>query len=211
MLSNIGKGISNAAESVSKEAGKLTTAAEKKWAEFNTSPLLESFRTGNVIQLVSRSTGKTLEVVKDNQGQHVLDGLGPDGSATDYVFSTAANAVLPDCPFGHANWVCINEGSHVVHLHNNNNFIAIKDGKTILVHCEPASVGPETRLKVKDLDKTFVSLMSANEHGQHVGVLPTGEMKPAIATGSENDGQFGVRIIYETEKETTAEKIEKEK
>jgi hypothetical protein len=183
MLSNIGKGITNAAEAVSKEAGKLSHSAEQKFHELNTTPLLESFQTGNVIQLVSRSSGKALQIVSDSKDKNklVLDGCGPEGTPTE-----------------NATWVCINEGSHVVHLHNNKNFIAIKDGKTYLAHYEPASAGPETKLKVKQMDKNFVCLMSVDEHGRHVGILPTGELKEAIATGSENDGQFGVRIITQS-------------
>jgi hypothetical protein len=39
----------------------------------------ELFRTGNVIQLVSRSSGKAVQVVVAPSGQLVVDALGPEG------------------------------------------------------------------------------------------------------------------------------------
>ena len=33
------------------------------------------------------------------------------------------------------------------------------------------------------------------EHGKHVGILPTGELKSALATGKEMAAHFGVRLI----------------
>ena len=33
------------------------------------------------------------------------------------------------------------------------------------------------------------------ERGKHVGVVPSGQLKPALATGREIDGQFGIRLL----------------
>ena len=33
------------------------------------------------------------------------------------------------------------------------------------------------------------------ERGKHVGVLSNGQLKPALATGREIDGQFGIRLL----------------
>ncbi len=58
----------------------------------------------------------------------------------------------------------------------------------------PAAAGPETRFRV-GITGNFVVLESMTELGKHVGVLHTGELKSALATGRENDGQFAVRLI----------------
>ena len=55
--------------------------------------------------------------------------------------------------------------------------------------------GPETKLRLTMKDKSFVTLESFTKSGNHVGVLNTGQLKSALATGKEVDGQFGVRLI----------------
>ena len=41
--------------------------------------LQDNFKTGNVIQLVSQSSGHSLQVVVGPAGQLVVDGMGPEG------------------------------------------------------------------------------------------------------------------------------------
>ena len=43
--------------------------------------LQDLFKSGNVIQLISRSSGKCLEIVKAPNGRLIIDGLGPEGPA----------------------------------------------------------------------------------------------------------------------------------
>lgn len=143
-------------------------------------PLLDNFSNASVIQLVSRSSGKTLQIVMAPTGYLVADGLGPEGPS-----------------FMHAHWTVVNEGSNIIRLHNNNNYIGIVNGNTCIVQGVPnAMPGPETKLRLTMKDKSFVTLESFTKSGNHVGVLNTGQLKSALATGKEVDGQFGVRLIY---------------
>ncbi|KAJ8316135.1 hypothetical protein KUTeg_006149 [Tegillarca granosa] len=74
-----------------------------------------AFATNNVVQLISRSSGGTLQVVQSSSGHLVVDGCGPDAQAFNNV------------------WTVINEGNNMVRLHNNNNYLAIVNGTTTVV------------------------------------------------------------------------------
>jgi len=54
--------------------------------------------------------------------------------------------------------------------------------------------GVETKFQLYERGQ-FVMLESMRERGRHVGVLPTGQIKPALATGKEEHAMFGVRIL----------------
>jgi hypothetical protein len=41
--------------------------------------LQDNFKTGNVVQLVSQSSGHCLQIVMGPMGQLVVDGMGPEG------------------------------------------------------------------------------------------------------------------------------------
>ncbi|XP_033762545.1 uncharacterized protein LOC117344054 [Pecten maximus] len=145
-----------------------------------TYPVLDHFQTNNVIQLVSRASGHTIQIVVSPTGQLVVDGAGQEG---------------PNVP--NAIWTVVNEGKNQVRLHNNNNYLAISNGNTCLVNMPPGSKhGVETLLQLSSFGNQFVSLMSKKVHGQYVGVLPSGQLKAALATGCGDHGQFGVRLIY---------------
>lgn len=141
-------------------------------------PLLNLFQTGNVIQLVSRSSGKSLQIMMGPLGQLVLDGNGPVGPG-------AFNAT----------WTVVNEGNNQVRLHNNNNFLMIVNGNVTLANMPPGALhGVETKWQLS-LMQNFVMLESMRERSRHLGVLPNGQLKPALACGREQHAQFGVQLL----------------
>ena len=54
--------------------------------------------------------------------------------------------------------------------------------------------GVETKFQLVQSNQ-FVYLESMKERGRHVGILPDGQLKSAIATGKEAHSQFGVRLL----------------
>ncbi|OWF35642.1 uncharacterized protein LOC110442690 [Mizuhopecten yessoensis] len=144
------------------------------------SPVLDHFKTNNIVQLISRASGRTLQIVAAPTGHLVVDGAGLEG---------------PNVP--NAVWTVINEGKNQVRLHNNNNYLAIVNGNTVLVNMPPGAVhGVETLLQLSLAGRQFVTIMSKKVGGQYVGVIPSGQLKSALATGGGDHGQFGVRLIY---------------
>ncbi|GFO38769.1 hypothetical protein PoB_006527400, partial [Plakobranchus ocellatus] len=73
------------------------------------------FRTGNIVQLISRLTGRCVQIVINAQGLMVLD----------------ANGVCDPNAFNSL-WTVTNEGNNQVRLHNSNNYLAIEQGHTIV-------------------------------------------------------------------------------
>ncbi|XP_069110550.1 uncharacterized protein [Argopecten irradians] len=143
------------------------------------SPILNYFTTNNTIQLVSKASGRTLQIVAAPTGHLVVDGAGIEGPQ-------AHNAI----------WTVVNEGRNQVRLHNNYNYLAIINGNTVVVNMPPGTQhGVETLLQLSLTGQQFVTLGSKKTSGQHVGVLPTGQLKAALATGTGNHAQFGVRLI----------------
>ncbi|KAL8573852.1 hypothetical protein ACOMHN_029300 [Nucella lapillus] len=141
-------------------------------------PVLSLFQTGNVIQLVSRSSGKALQIMMGPLGQLVLDGNGP-------VVPGAFNAA----------WTVVNEGNNQARLHNNNNYLTIASGHVTLVHMPPGAMhGVETKWQLS-LMQNFLMLESMRERGRHLGILPNGQIKPALACGREQHAQFGVQLV----------------
>lgn len=139
--------------------------------------VLNAFATNNVVQLISRSSGGTLQVVQSSSGHLVVDGCGPDAQAFNNV------------------WTVINEGNNMVRLHNNNNYLAIVNGTTTVVFMPPGSHhGIETKLRLSTVGQ-FVLMESCKESGGYVGILNNGSLKSALATGRENHSHFGVRLV----------------
>lgn len=142
-------------------------------------PSLALFQTGNVVQFISRTTGKALQILMGQDGHLIVDGNGP----------VDRNAF-------HATWTVVNEGKNQVRLHNNNNYLTIVNGHTTLIQMQPGTLhGVETKFQLS-LMGNFVLLESLKERGCHVGVLPTGQIKPALACGRENHAHFGVQLVY---------------
>ena len=54
--------------------------------------------------------------------------------------------------------------------------------------------GVETKFQMTQHGQ-FIILESLKERGRHVGVLPGGALKPALATGKEDHAMFGVRLM----------------
>lgn len=57
--------------------------------------------------------------------------------------------------------------------------------------------GVETKWQLSMM-QNFVLLESMKERGRHIGVLPNGQLKPALACGRENHAQFGVQLLVRT-------------
>ncbi|CAG2199333.1 unnamed protein product [Mytilus edulis] len=140
----------------------------------------ETFQTNNVVQLVSRASGHSLQIVESSETKKpVLDGCGKEGPQ-------ASNTL----------WTVVNEGKNQVRLHNNNNYIAIVNGITQLVNMPPGTMhGEETKIQLHQSDQ-FVTMESCKTVAQYVGVLDDGQLKSALATHrNDTHAMFGVRLI----------------
>jgi hypothetical protein len=67
-------------------------------------------------------------------------------------------------------------------------------GVFVLQSGNPLAAGVECKFRLSQ-NSHFVILESVKEPGRHIGMLPNGELKSALATGKEHDAQFGVRLI----------------
>ncbi|XP_055866893.1 uncharacterized protein LOC106055221 [Biomphalaria glabrata] len=178
-FSNLKKEAEKASKQLGKELDKAGKSINEAVDQNYQSALLDMFRNGNTVQLVSRITGQSLQIVLSPQGQNVLDARGP-------LDPPAFNTV----------WTVVNEGKNQVHLHNYHNYIAVNDGVTFIKHCPPGSVlSLETKFQLSQTQRQFVTLESVKEKNRHVGFLPTGELKPALASTKEIESQLGVRLI----------------
>lgn len=176
--------------SIMKEVNSFGREVEKgiNWAgnqidaslkQCETGNVLRCFQTNNVVQLICRSNGRTLQIVMSPTGQLVVDGCGAEGPQ---AFNTL--------------WTVINEGNNQVRLHNNNNYLAVVNGVTQVIHMPPGSShGIETKLQLHQTNQ-FVTMASTKVVTQHVGVLENGQLKSALATHrNDTHAQFGVRLI----------------
>ncbi|GFN85315.1 hypothetical protein PoB_001182100 [Plakobranchus ocellatus] len=137
------------------------------------------FRTGNIVQLISRLTGRCVQIVINAQGLMVLD----------------ANGVCDPNAFNSL-WTVTNEGNNQVRLHNSNNYLAIEQGHTIVKPFAPGTLlGPETKFQLSQMQYQFVTLESLTAKGEHVGFQPTGQVKPSKGTIKDNSSQFGVKLV----------------
>ncbi|XP_064617815.1 uncharacterized protein LOC135481954 isoform X2 [Liolophura sinensis] len=174
-------------DSADRTVNALTKEVDRAVGYHTDTTLLQLFQTQNVVQLVSRSNGQALQIVMSQSGQPVVDGLGainPHGHT------------IQDQPFNTL-WTVINEGKNQVRLHNNNNYLAIVNGNTIVMNIAPGTPhGVESKFQLYQVANQFVTLESCKEYGRHVGILPNGTLKPALATGKDLHGQFGVRLVF---------------
>ncbi|XP_013409592.1 uncharacterized protein LOC106173136 [Lingula anatina] len=140
---------------------------------------MAEFKTGNIVQLVSKSSSKTLEIVRGADGQLMLDGMGPEGAQ-----------------FQHANWTVVKEDKDVIRLHNCNNYIVIVDGKTMIVNYPPgAQLGCESKLIVRK-HGDYYTFGSMEESDHHLGIKPEGALKAASNTREGPHAQFTVKVLY---------------
>ncbi|CAG5122906.1 unnamed protein product [Candidula unifasciata] len=171
------------AEKVGKQIGVELDKAGKSINETvdknYTSALLDLFKTGNVVQLISRVTGKTVQIVVNPVGQLVIDANGP-------LDPNAFNTL----------WTVTNEGNNQVRLHNFNNYITIADGLIVVKTYPPDTPhGLETKFQLIQIQQQFIIFESLKEKTRHLAFLPAGQLKPALAAGKEPDSHFGVKLV----------------
>ncbi|KAL5020133.1 hypothetical protein ScPMuIL_003025 [Solemya velum] len=166
-------------KSLEKEVNLAAKSVSNTSHQYASGAILQLFQTQNVIQLLSRASGRSLQIVMGPTGSLTVDGNGMEGPQ-------AYNAT----------WTVVNEGKNQVRLHNNNNYLTIADGNTTLINMPPGSThGIETKFQLVQIGQ-FIIMESCKEQNRHIGVLPTGQLKSALATGREDHAQFGVRVIY---------------
>ncbi|XP_061189294.1 uncharacterized protein LOC133197335 isoform X1 [Saccostrea echinata] len=177
LLGSLGKDLNRLGGFIQKELDAAGNMIRTEYHQHNYGPVLENFVTGNQIQLVSKSSGRALQIVQSSSGQLVVDGMGVIGPE---VF----NAV----------WTVINEGNNQVRLHNNFNYLAIVNGHTVVMHVPQGShLGIETKFMLLLKGQNFVCLESCKERGKCVGILGDGTLKPAAACSANDDhAKFGV-------------------
>jgi len=93
-----------------------------------------------------------------------------------------------------ARWVVHREAKGQIRLArfaDQKQFLRIHDNKLDAAGGE----GPYTLFKITDHKGDVISLESAAYPGQHVGILPNGEMKAPSLTGAGEHGQFNVRVV----------------
>ncbi|XP_052060154.1 uncharacterized protein LOC127700639 [Mytilus californianus] len=179
IFGSIMKEVKSAGKEVEKGLNWAGNQIEHAVKQCETGNILQTFQTNNVVQLVSRASGHSLQIVMSTSKQSVIDGCGAEGPQ-------ASNTL----------WTVINEGKNQVRLHNNNNYIAIVNGITQLVHMPPGTMhGEETKIQLHQTDQ-FVTMESCKTVAQYVGVLEDGQLKSALATHrNDTHAMFGVRLI----------------
>ncbi|XP_054724678.1 uncharacterized protein LOC129234661 isoform X2 [Uloborus diversus] len=146
-------------------------------------PVGANIKSGNVVSFISRISGQSLQILQAPDGRLVLDCLGGDGHQ-----------------FVNAHFTIVQDREGYILLHNNFNYLAIKEGTVQLYSAGPNGLPtPECRFKVREvlMQNQFVTVESVSERGRYIAVLPNGQMKSAIATtGADQDTHFAVRLIY---------------
>uniref|UniRef100_A0A0B7AJA9 Uncharacterized protein n=1 Tax=Arion vulgaris TaxID=1028688 RepID=A0A0B7AJA9_9EUPU len=155
-----------------KAGDKINETVDKNY----TSALLDLFKTGNVVQLISRATGRTVQIVAGSSGQLLVDANGP-------LDPNAFNTL----------WTVTNEGSNQVRIHNYNNYIAIIDGQVNVKEYLPGTEhGLETKFQLSQLQQ-FLMFESLKEKTRYLAFLPTGELK--ITSVKEPNSHFGIKLV----------------
>ncbi|OQV21241.1 hypothetical protein BV898_04728 [Hypsibius exemplaris] len=174
----LGKGLVATNKAVDFVATKLDETLQK---HYGGSATMNIFQTGNVIQLISKTTGRTLQLLQAPNGQLVLDANGPD-----------------DPQAFHTHFIVTREPDNVITLHNNYNYLAIVNGfATIHRAAEQGHVTLHCRLRLHEPSDKYISLESVQEKNNALGVTPNGAMKSALATRyTDKDAFFAVRLIY---------------
>lgn len=168
-------------DKVGKQIGKEVDYCGKKINEAvdknASTALLGIFATNNVVQLIARSTGKTTQILLNQQGHMILDGNGP-------LDPNAFNSW----------WTVINEGNNQVRLYNNNNYLAIIKGCTTVVPIVPGvTMGRETKFQLSQINSQYLTLESLSESDCFVSFYSTGQIKPA---GKRDlDSHFAVKLV----------------
>lgn len=134
IISDLSKGVNNAARDVTGVASKLYHGN-----------IMNHLTTGSVIQLYFEKTGKTVQIVQSPNGNLILDILG-------YLSPQAYNA----------HWIVYQELGNVIKLYNQDNYIGILNGQVVLFKAaNPVIAPPETRWKVcQSSSSSEISLQS---------------------------------------------------
>lgn len=165
-------------KTVDRELTWATGKINQTMESHTSSPLLNLFRTGNVVQLVSKMTGCTLQILQTLDGKLIVDAKGSVGYG-------AFNA----------SWTVINEGENKVRLHNNNNYLAIVDGYTQVVCLPPDTKhGVETKFHVSQAGE-WALFQSVHEPNHYIAVFPDGYLRPAKDSTRGPNAHFGVQLI----------------
>lgn len=174
----VNKGLVAANKTVDYVSAKLDETISK---HYGNSAIMNLFQTGNVVQLISKTTGRTLQILQAPNGQLVLDGNGPD-----------------DPQAFHTHFIVTREPDNVVTLHNNYNYVAVVNGfATVHRAAEQGHVTLHCRLRLHEPSDKYVSMESLQEKTSAVGVTSSGAMKSALATRyTDKDAFFAVRLIY---------------
>ncbi|XP_054724675.1 uncharacterized protein LOC129234661 isoform X1 [Uloborus diversus] len=180
-------GLQGTLSTVTKEVGGvlkgLTKVGAKALNKVLDHPTLANIKSGNVVSFISRISGQSLQILQAPDGRLVLDCLGGDGHQ-----------------FVNAHFTIVQDREGYILLHNNFNYLAIKEGTVQLYSAGPNGLPtPECRFKVREvlMQNQFVTVESVSERGRYIAVLPNGQMKSAIATtGADQDTHFAVRLIY---------------
>ncbi|XP_055940064.1 uncharacterized protein LOC129969491 isoform X1 [Argiope bruennichi] len=180
-------GLQGTLSSVSKEFSGvlkgLTKVGTKALNKVLDHPTLENIKSGNVVQFISRITGQSLQILQTPEGRLVLDSRGGDGHQ-----------------FHNAHFTVVQDRDGYIMLHNNFNYLAIKDGVPQLYSAGPAGLPtPECRFKIREvlMHNQFITIESVSERGRYLAIMPNGQMKSAIATsGADQDTHFAVRLIF---------------
>ncbi|GFR59880.1 hypothetical protein ElyMa_001805800 [Elysia marginata] len=190
MFSSFMKEMDKVGKQISKEIDYASAKVNETVDQHYSSALLDMFKNGNSVQLISRLTGRCVQIVIDAHGLMVLD----------------ANGVCDPNAFNSV-WIVTNEGNNQVRLHNSNNYLAIENGHVIVKPFASGSVlGPETKFQLSQTQFQFVTLESLNARGEHVGFLPTGQVKPAKGTIKDNGSMFGVKLVASSYPQVTVVK-----
>jgi len=153
-------------------------SAENVYNENRTSPTLDCFRSGAVVQLVSNASRGALQIVQAPQGGLIMDGLGPESPQAT-----------------HAHWFVTNHGKNIVSLQNQNNFITVINGVTHLSqHASLQTVTANSKFRLVEVAGNM-QFESVPETKCYLAILPNGQLKPANLAVKGPETQFGVRIV----------------
>ncbi|CAK9304259.1 unnamed protein product [Gordionus sp. m RMFG-2023] len=155
-----------------KETGKYISSKEHKYIQ-----------TNNIIQLLSRSSGHSLQILQTPQGQLFLDGLGREGpSSYNSLFTIYKDSF-----------------SHKITLHNQFNYIAIINGALTII--QGAQTGPidQCYFNVREVigsNSKYVVFESDKEPGRYIAVNSSGKIKSPLTTSyADTEAHFAVRLI----------------
>ena len=152
--------------------------------EQDTYTLSDVFMDNNVIQLVSDSSGGSVQIIEEEEDELLT--LDANGPLNPVAFNTLWNVRTPD------------PSAQVVQLCNHGNYMAVLEGQVHLVHVPNGeSPGPEAGFLVHEVSALLLKLESVVSPGLHVGFSKEGiliSLRECDDT-CESDIHFGVKIV----------------